>query len=69
MKIKVKSIINNLDTNILLLYYIILFIPEPFILFSVLCDYVTCDSDICDNHVTGIMHPSHPLSKFKIKKK
>ena len=39
--------------NMLLPCYIILFIPEPSISFSMLCNYVTCDCDIC---YTYVMH-------------
>ena len=36
-----------------------LFIPKSFIFFSVLYDHVTCDCDICDNPVTGVMSLSY----------
>ena len=55
-------------TNILLLYYIILFVSESSIFFFVLYDYITCDY-----HVTGVtfIHniTSYPLSKSKNKEK
>ena len=65
-----------------LLYYIILSILEPFIFFSILYDCMTCDCNICDHPVMGIMHKScsmtcvtithdiiwHFLPKSKIKK-
>jgi len=40
--------------SILLLYYTILFIQEPFTIFSILYDYVICNCDICDHTVTDI---------------
>ena len=40
----------------LLLCYIMLSILEPSLYFSVLHDYVTCDYDIYDHPMTGIIH-------------
>ena len=49
------------------------FVLELSIFFIVIHDCVTCDSDICDNHVTGVTITcditSYPLSKFKNKEK
>ena len=42
---KVKWILMVYDTNLLLLYYIILFIPKPSITFFMLYDYVIYDCD------------------------
>jgi len=66
----------------LLLCYIILFILEPSMLFSVWHNYVTCDYNIYDYPITGIMPPLwfvtcvtiicnlilYSLSKSKIRK-
>ena len=69
---KVKWILVVYDTNLLLLCYIILFISEPSITFSVLHDHVTCDYDIYNHLMTcvNIMYNIilYFLSKFKIKK-
>ena len=56
----------------------ILFILESSMFFFILHDIVTCDCDICDHPITGVMHPSYfitcvtimlySLPKFKIKK-
>ena len=54
-----KSLYTLYKTNMLLLCYIILFVPESFMTFSMLCNHVTYDSDICDHHVIGVMHLSH----------
>ena len=67
----------------LLLYYIISFILEPSMIFSVLHNHVICDYDICDHFVTSVTFLSHfvtcitiiqdiilqALSKSKIKVK
>jgi len=51
----------------LLLYYIILPISEPSIIFSMSHDCVICD--ICDHPITDIMYDIilYSLSKYKIK--
>ena len=68
-------------TNMLLLYYIMLSILEPFITFFVSYNHVICNCDICDHTVIGVMILSHfityvtitydiilyPLPKSKIK--
>ena len=43
----------------LLLYYIILPIPESSMSFSILHNHVACDCDWCDNFVTDITHLSY----------
>ena len=68
---KVKWILMVYDTNLLLLYYIILFIPKPSITFFMLYDYVIYDCDIYNYLMTcvTIIHNIilYSLSKFKIK--
>jgi len=69
-------------TNMLLLCYMMLFVPKSSIFFSMSCDCMTYDCDICDHSVTGAMSLLcfvtymiiiyniilHFLFKFKIKK-
>ena len=66
----------------LLLYCITLFVSEPFITFSVPCDYMICDCDIYDHSMTSVTLSLYfvtcvtitcdvtlnPLPKSKIKK-
>ena len=61
-----KSIYTLHKTNILLLCYIPLSVPESFMTFFILCDYMTCDSDMCYAPITHNVIP-YPSSKSKIK--
>jgi len=62
-----KSLYTLYRVNILLLYYTILSVLEPFIIFFVLYNYVIYDCDIYDHLVIGITHDvtPHSLSEFK----
>ena len=48
---------SSYEANILLPYYIILFVPKPSITFSISYNCMICDCDIHDHFVTSVTPP------------